>query len=122
MAENNHGCDKVKTGISNFLISYGCSAEYLGFPILVDLLKVAIENYTDLTVNLKSIYYAVAEKRKITRLSIERNLSTLLEHWQTNPKFKMLFNEVPTNAKLLHILARKIRYLNCSVYDTLLMP
>ena len=114
--------EKVKTGISEFLIAHGCPAEYVGFPILVDLLKTAIENYTDLTVNTKSIYYTVARQRKITRLCIERNLTTLLEHWQTEEKFKILFDRVPTNAKMLHILARKIRYLNCSVYDTLLMP
>lgn len=114
--------EKVKTGISEFLISYDCPSEYVGFPILVDLLKAAIENYTDLTLNLKSIYYAVAQQRKITRLCIERNLSTLLEHWVITDKFKKLFDQTPTNAKMLHILARKIRYLNCSVYDTLLMP
>lgn len=114
--------EKVKTGISNYLISYDCPSEYVGFPILVDLLKTAIENYTDLTLNMKSIYYTVAKERQITRLCIERNLTTLVEHWATTEKFSALFEQAPTNAKMLHILARKIRYLNCSVYDTLLMP
>ncbi|MCQ2381779.1 MAG: hypothetical protein MJ054_00560 [Clostridia bacterium] len=114
--------EKVKTGISDFLISYECPTDYVGFPILCDLLKTALENYTELALNLKSIYLTVAEQRKITRLCVERNLHTLIEKWMSQPKFKFLFKEEPTNADLLHILARKLRYLNCSVYDTLLMP
>lgn len=114
--------EKVKTGISEFLLSYNCPSEYIGFAILCDLLKTALENYNDLTLNLKSIYYTVAHQRKITRLCIERNLHTLVERWQEQPKFDELFDEAPTNAKMLNVLARKIRYLNCSVYDTLLMP
>ncbi len=114
--------EKIKTGISEFLLSYNCPSEYIGYAILCDLLKTALENYDDFTLNLKSIYYSVARQRKITRLCIERNLHTLIERWQEQPKFEELFDTPPTNAKMLHILARKIRYLNCSVYDTLLMP
>ena len=89
---------------------------------LIDLLKAAIDNFAELAFNLKSIYCHVADERKITRLSIERNLTTLLDHWEEREKFKDLFETRPTNAVALHIIARKIRYLNCSVYDTLLMP
>lgn len=113
---------KIKTGISEFLIAYDCPSEYVSFPILCDLLKVALQNYTDLASNLKSIYLTVAHQRKITRLCVERNLHTLVEKWMPQPKFKELFTKEPTNAQLLYILARKLRYLNCSVYDTLLMP
>ena len=115
-------CGKVKTGISDFLITYECPSDYVGFPILCDLLKAALENYTELASNLKSIYLTVAHKRKITRLCVERNLHTLVEKWLVQPKFKLLFDKEPTNAELLHILAKRLRYLNCSVYDTLLMP
>lgn len=111
-----------KTGISEFLISYECPSDYVGFPILCDLLKAALENYLELASNLKAIYLTVASRRKITRLCVERNLHTLVEKWMQRPKFALLFDEEPTNAELLHILARKMRYLNCSVYDTLLMP
>lgn len=114
--------DKIKTGISDFLIAFDCPTEYVGFPILCDLLKAALENYADLALNLKSIYLSVAHQRKITRLCVERNLHTLIEKWKVVPKFKELFNDEPTNAQLLNILARKLRYMNCSVYDTLLMP
>ena len=114
--------EKIKTGISEFLISYDCPSEYVGFPILCDLLKAALENYTDLALNLKSIYLSVAHQHKMTRLCVERNLHTLVEKWMPYEKFNLLFSEEPTNAELLHILARKLRYLNCSVYDTLLMP
>ena len=113
---------KVKTGISDFLIAYDCPSCYVGFPILCDLLKVALENYTELAANLKSIYLTVAHRRKITRLCVERNLHTLVEKWLPSPKFNLLFDKEPTNAELLYILAGKLRYLNCSVYDTLLMP
>ena len=44
------------------------------------------------------------------------------KRWEEKEKFKTLFTERPTNAVALNILARKLRYLNCSVYDTLLMP
>ena len=117
-------CDsgKVKTGISDFLMAYDCPSEYVGFPILCDLLKATLENYADLALNLKSIYLTVAQKHKMTRLCVERNLHTLVEKWMLHAKFKELFQTEPTNAQLLHILARKLRYLNCSVYDTLLMP
>ena len=114
--------EKIKTGISEYLISFGCPSEYMGFPILCDLLKAALENYTDLALNLKSIYLTVAHHHKITRLCVERNLHTLVEKWASFPKFKLFFEKEPTNAELLHILAGKLRYLNCSVYDTLLMP
>ena len=114
--------DKIKTGIVEFLMSYDCPSEYVGFPILCDLVSAALDNYIDLALNLKSIYLKVASKRKITRLCVERNLHTLVEKWSPQPKFKELFSEDPTNAQLLHVLARKLRYLNCSVYDTLLMP
>ena len=114
--------EKVKTGISDYLISYDCPFEYLGFQILCDLVYTALLNYTEFTMNLKSVYYTVGAKRKMTRLSLERNLLTLVEHWEGRPKFRELFTEVPTNAKMLHILTRKLRYLNCSVYDTLLIP
>ena len=113
---------RIKTGIGEFLISYDCPVEYVGFPILCDLLKAALENYNDLSLNLKSIYLTVAEQHKITRLCVERNLRTLVKKWMSQPKFKELFDKELTNAQLLHILARKLRYLNCSVYDTLLMP
>ena len=113
---------KIKTGIGEFLITYGCPSEYVGFPILCDLLKVALQNYTDLAANLKSIYLIVAHQRKITRLCVERNLHTLVEKWRLQPKFKELFATEPTNAQLINLLACKLRYLNCSVYDTLLMP
>ena len=122
MKKNKNDREKVKTGICDFLISYDCPCEYIGFPILVDLLKNAIENFTELALNLKSIYYRVARQRKITRLCIERNLTTLFERWEEKKKFKEIFDERPTNATGLNILARKLRYLNCSVYDTLLMP
>ena len=112
----------IKTGISDFLIAHDCPSGYVGFPILCDLLKTALENYTELALNLKSIYLTVAQRRKITRLCIERNLQTLVKKWAPQPKFKLLFEKEPTNAELLYILARKLRYLNCSVYDTLLMP
>ena len=115
-------CNKIKTGISEFLLNYECPSEYVGFPILCDLLQSALENYADLALNLKSIYLSVAHKHKITRLCIERNLHTLVGKWIVKPKFKELFTDEPTNAQLLHILARKLRYMNCSVYDTLLMP
>lgn len=118
--KNDHG--KIKTGICDYLISYDCPSSYVGFPILCDLLKAALENYTELALNLKSIYLSVAHRRKITRLCVERNLQTLIEKWELTPKFKELFDKEPTNAEMLHILARKMRYLNCSVYDTLLMP
>ena len=120
--ENKNDRMKIKTGISDFLISYDCPSSYVGFPILCDLLKAALENYTDLALNLKSIYLIVAQRHKITRLCVERNLHTLVEKWRVRPKFNELFDEEPTNAELLHILAGKLRYLNCSVYDTLLMP
>lgn len=122
MDKNKNDKDKIKTGICDFLLSYDCPSEYIGFPILIDLLKAAIDNFAELAFNLKSIYYHVADERKITRLSIERNLTTLLDHWEEREKFKDLFETRPTNAVALHIIARKIRYLNCSVYDTLLMP
>ena len=122
MDQNRNDKDKVKTGICDFLLSYDCPSEYIGFPILIDLLKAAIDNFAELAFNLKSIYYAVADQRKITRLCIERNLTTLLDHWSEREKFKELFEARPTNAVALHIIARKIRYMNCSVYDTLLMP
>ena len=122
MKKDKNGREKVKTGISEFLLSYDCPSEYLGFAILIDLLKAAIENYTELAMNLKSIYYRVARQRKITRLCIERNLTTLFQHWEEHEKFKQIFDKFPTNAKALHVVAGKIRYLNCSVYDTLLMP
>ena len=64
----------------------------------------------------------MASDRKITRLCIERNLTTLFDHWEERARFNELFETRPTNAVALNILARKIRYLNCSVYDTLLMP
>ena len=116
--------EKIKTGISEYLIAYGCPSSYVGFPILCDLLKAALENYTDLALNLKSIYLSVAHKRKLTRLAVERNLHTLVEKWilLSPEKFQKLFDHEPTNAELLHTLAGKLRYLNCSVYDTLLMP
>ncbi len=114
--------NKIKTGISEFLMAHGCPTEYLGFSILCDLLKAALENYADLTLNLKSIYLTVADQRKITRLSMERNLHTLVTKWSVDPKFKELFATEPTNAQLINLLACKLRYLNCSVYDTLLMP
>lgn len=113
---------KIKTGISDFLINYECPSGYIGFPILCDLLKAALENYTELASNLKSIYLTVAHQRKITRLCVERNLHTLVEKWMPQPKFKLLFDHEPTNAELLYNLAGRLRYLNCSVYDTLLMP
>lgn len=122
MKKNKSDREKVKTGICDFLLSYDCPSEYIGFPILVDLLKSAIENFAELALNLKSIYYRVARSRKITRLCIERNLTTLFERWEEKEKFKTLFTERPTNAVALNALARKLRYLNCSVYDTLLMP
>ncbi len=122
MSPKKHVGERIKTGISEFLIKYDCPSEYVGFPILCDLIISALENYTDLALNLKSIYLSVAHKYKITRLCVERNLHTLVEKWIVKPKFKELFSEVPTNAQLLHILARKLRYMNCSVYDTLLMP
>ena len=122
MDKNKNDKDKIKTGICDFLLSYDCPSEYIGFPILIDLLKAAIDNFAELAFNLKSIYYHVADERKITRLSIERNLTTLLDHWEEREKFKDLFETRPTNAVALHIIARKIRYMNCSVYDTLLMP
>ena len=114
--------EKIKTGISDFLIEYDCPAGYVGFPILCDLIKASLENYTELSSNLKSIYLTVAQQRRITRLCVERNLHTLVKKWAPQPKFKLLFDKVPTNAELLYILARKLRYMNCSVYDTLLMP
>lgn len=114
--------EKVKTGISDFLIAYECPSGYVGFPILCDLLKAALENYTEMASNLKAIYLKVAHQRKITRLCVERNLHTLVEKWMPQPKFSLLFDDEPTNAELLYILAKKLRYLNCSVYDTLLMP
>ncbi len=113
--------EKVKTGIREYLISYDCPSDYVGFPILCDLLKAALENFTDLALNLKSIYLTVAQNYKMTRLAVERNLHTLISKWALYPKFNLLFNQEPTNAELLHILAKKLRYLNCSVYDTLLM-
>ncbi len=122
MKKDKRDRDKVKTGICDFLLSYDCPSEYIGFPILIDLLKVATENYTELAVNLKSIYLKVARQRKITRLCIERNLTTLFERWEEQEKFKEIFDKRPTNATGLNVLARKLRYLNCSVYDTLLMP
>lgn len=122
MEEKNNNGEKVKTGICDFLLSYDCPSEYIGFPILIDLLNAAIENFAELAFNLKSIYYQVASDRKITRLCIERNLTTLFDHWEERAKFNELFETRPTNAVALNILARKIRYLNCSVYDTLLMP
>ena len=122
MNKNKTSCEKIKTGICDYLIYYECPSDYIGFSILIDLLEAAIENFAELALNLKSIYYRVARQRKITRLCIERNLTTLLDHWEEKEKFKELFNKRPTNAVLLNILAQKIRYLNCSVYDTLLMP
>ena len=122
MKKDKNEREKVKTWICDFLLSYDCPSEYIGFPILVDLLKAAIENFTELALNLKSIYYRVARQRKITRLCIERNLTTLFERWEEKEKFKAIFDDRPTNATALNILARKLRYLNCSVYDTLLMP
>ena len=122
MDKNKNDKDKIKTGICDFLLSYDCPSEYIGFPILIDLLKAAIDNFAELAFNLKSIYYHVADERKITRLSIERNLTTLLDHWEEREKFKDLFETRPNTAEALDIIARKIRYLNCSVYDTLLMP
>ena len=116
--------EKVKTGISEYLIAHGCRPDYVGFPILCDLLRAALENYTDLALNLKSIYLKVAQKHKTTRLAVERNLHTLVGKWHmmNEAKFNEIFDKEPTNAELLHVLARKLRYLHCSVYDTLLMP
>ena len=93
MEANKSDRDKVKTGICDFLLSYDCPSEYIGFPILIDLLKAAIDNYAELAFNLKSIYYRVAKERKITRLCIERNLTTLLDHWAEAEKFKELFDK-----------------------------
>ena|GEM_PF-2510115 len=116
--------EKVKTGISEYLIAHGCPSDYVGFLILCDLLQAALKNYMDLALNLKSIYLRVAHKHQMTRLSVERNLHTLVEKWllMEEAKFYEVFDKEPTNAELLHTLTRKLRYLNCSVYDTLLMP
>ena len=55
MGKDKNDCDKVKTGICDFLLSYDCPSAYIGFPILIDLLKAAIENFAELAFNLKSI-------------------------------------------------------------------
>ena len=122
MAKKEKEGDKIKTGISDYLISYDCPSGYVGFPLLCDLLKEGLLNFTDMALNLKSIYLKVAHRHKMTRVAVERNLHTLVEKWVPFPKFKELFDKEPTNADLLHSLARRLRYLNCSVYDTLLMP
>ena len=125
MDKNKSDRGKIKTGICDYLIAHGCRSDYLGFSVLCDLLRAALENYADFALNLKSIYLKVGHKHKTTRLAIERNLRTLIEKWHESDetKFNEVFdNKVPTNAVFLHILARKLRYLNCSVYDTLLMP
>lgn len=124
MNKNKSDREKLKTGISDYLIAHGCPSEYIGFSILCDLLQTGLKNYTDLALNLKSIYLRVAHKYEMTRIAVERNLHTLVEKWEilAKEKFDEVFDKEPTNAELLHILARKLRYLHCTVYDTLLMP
>lgn len=110
----------MKNYVREFLLDYDCPMEYLGFSVLCDALCVACEYLGEVKPNLKCIYLEVGRKQKMSRLSIERNLRTLIKVWSVKPKFKELFDEVPTNAKLIISLSHKILRPNSSVYDILL--
>lgn len=110
----------MKNYIADFLIEYDCPVEYIGFSILCDALCVACQDLLEVNNNLKCVYLEVGHKHKMTRLSIERNLRTLITVWSKKPKFKELFDEIPTNAKLVISLSHKILRPNASVYDMLL--
>lgn len=112
----------LKSHVQEFLIKHDCPMEYTGFNVLVDVLCEACESLSEVRTNLKSIYISVEQKYKMTRLNIERNLRTLIEKWEPEKKFKDLFKETPTNAKLIVTLAHKVQRPNSSVYDIYMMP
>lgn len=107
----------LRHNVRELLIKYNCPMEYAGFNILVDVLCEACKNLGEVRTNLKSVYMSVGQKNKTTRLSIERNLRTLIEKWEPEKQFPNLFSETPTNAKLVITLAHKVQRPNSSVYD-----
>lgn len=110
----------MKYYVTQFLMDYDCPVEYIGFAILRDAICAACKDLLEVNNNLKCIYLEVGHKHKMTRLSLERNLRTLIKVWSAKPRFKELFDEIPTNAKLIISLAHKAMFRNSSVFDTLL--
>ena len=112
----------LKTFVENFLIENECPVDYVGFQILSAVLCEACGNLGEVKTNLKSIYIAAGQKLHMSRLSIERDLRTLIAKWSPSKKFQELFPETPTNAKLVMTLAYKVQRPNSSVYDIYLLP
>ena len=110
----------MRENIRNFLIHYDCPVEYNGFNVLVEAVVIATKYLGEIKGNIKGIYAELASKHKISRLCIERNLLTLRTAWSNSKKFKQLFDEIQTNAKMIIFLAHKCPRPNESVYDILL--
>ena len=66
--------DKIKTGIVEFLMSYDCPSEYVGFPILCDLVSAALDNYTDLAFNLVGEYFTLGELQQVYEVVLNKKL------------------------------------------------
>ena len=97
----------MRKSIERFLIEHDCPLEYMGFSILVEAIACSAKYVGDIKSNLKSIYIEVGGKFNISRLCIERNLRTLMAAWAGTEKFCQLFEDVPTNAKLIISLTHK---------------
>ncbi len=110
----------MKENIRDFLVHFECPVQYIGFSVLMEAINVASDYLGEIKANLKSIYIELEKRCKISRLCIERNLRTLINVWSKSEKFKELFDDIPTNAKMIITLAHKCLRPNESVYDILL--
>lgn len=64
---------------------FGITSKYKGYRYLLDAIHIAAENYDECLKVTKDVYPVIAHKYGVTKVSVERDIRTVIEKcWDNN--------------------------------------
>ncbi len=67
---------------------FGITSKYKGYRYLLDAIHIAAENYDECLKVTKDVYPVIAHKYGVTKVSVERDIRTVIEKcWDNNKTY-----------------------------------
>ena len=90
---------------------FGITSKYKGYRYLLDAIHIAAENYDECPKVTKDIYPVIAHKYGVTKVSVERDIRTVIEKcWDNNKAYLQelsgcKLSRCPSNSEFIDIIA-----------------
>ena len=91
---------------------FGITSKYKGYRYLLDAIHIAAENYDECLKVTKDIYPVIAHKYGVTKVSVERDIRTVIEKcWDNNKAYLQelsgcKLSRCPSNSEFIDIIAQ----------------